>query len=74
MAIDKTKKPQADLIVKCPHCESLLRVRYWRQMQGEPVLRDYETCVDVQLSIEGNAFPETRTRSGRGIVTAKAAD
>ena len=56
--IDKNKKPQADLEVKCPHCLSLLRVKFWKQRQDEPVEPDYQTDIDVDIIKQGKLFEQ----------------
>ena len=56
--IDKNKKPQADLEVKCPHCLSLLRVKFWKQRQDEPVEPDYDIAVDAEVLKQGKLFEQ----------------
>jgi len=66
MSIDRSKKPQADLEVKCPHCESLLRVKFWRQRQDEPPEPDYETAIDAEEIKQGKLFETERARPVKG--------
>ena len=56
--IDKNKKPQADLEVKCPHCLSLLRVKFWKQRQDEPPEPDYDVAVDAEILKQGKLFEQ----------------
>lgn len=74
MAIDKKKKPQADLEVKCPHCLSLLRVKFWKQRQDEPVKPDYRTDVDVDIIKQGKLFdqPPVKVGKGKGAASVEA--
>jgi len=71
MAIDKNKKPQADLEVKCPHCLSLLRVKFWKQRQDEPPEPDYDVAVDAEVIKQGKLFEQPAVKGkakGAGTV------
>jgi len=71
MAIDKNKKPQADLEVKCPHCLSLLRVKFWKQRQDEPPEPDYDVAVDAEILKQGKLFEQPAVKGktkGAGTV------
>ena len=73
MAIDKNKKPQANLEVKCPHCLSVLRVKYWKQRQDEPVEPDYAVQVDVDILKQGKLFeqPAAKPTKGKGAASVE---
>jgi|GEM_PF-4582468 len=72
--INKRKKPQADMEVKCPHCLSLLRVKFWRQRQDEPPEPDYAVDVEVEILKQGRLFEADKTThpvKGKGQATVE---
>lgn len=57
MKVDKSKKPNVKLDVECPHCQSVLRVKFWKQREQPAEPPDYMIDVEAEVLKQGKLFP-----------------